>query len=316
MACEGGWSDDFFNQAGLEDYKDKMILDVTRVGDVLGTINKDFAEKYDLNPEMLVVQGGIDAHIGMLGLGVDRAGKMAMIMGTSFVQLCFSEQKLQLDGLWGPYDAPIIPDAWLLEGGQTSAGSIVKWYMREFGVDKMDNPYAYMNEQIEGIAPGADGLVALDFFQGNRTPYKDANAKGVIYGLTLSHTKAHIYRALLESVAFGTKNIIDSFEQNGSPVNTIVGCGGVTKDKVWMQIISDVTGKPIVVTEDAGASALGCAIVASVGSKAYMNFEEATRGMVKEAYVVEPNPETHAVYEGIFEKYVEIYNQLKGTMAQ
>ena len=315
VACEGGWSDDFFNQAGLEDYKDKMILDVTRVGDVLGTINKDFAEKYDLNPEMLVVQGGIDAHIGMLGLGVDRAGKMAMIMGTSFVQLCFSEQKLQLDGLWGPYDAPIIPDAWLLEGGQTSAGSIVKWYMREFGVDKMDNPYAYMNEQIEGIAPGADGLVALDFFQGNRTPYKDANAKGVIYGLTLSHTKAHIYRALLESVAFGTKNIIDSFEQNGSPVNTIVGCSGVTKDKVWMQIISDVTGKPIVVTEDAGASALGCAIVASVGSKAYTNFEEATRGMVKEAYVVEPNPETHAVYEGIFEKYVEIYHQLKGTMA-
>ena len=74
VACEGGWSDDFFNQAGLEDYKDKMILDVTRVGDVLGTINKDFAEKYDLNPEMLVVQGGIDAHIGMLGLGVDRAG--------------------------------------------------------------------------------------------------------------------------------------------------------------------------------------------------------------------------------------------------
>ena len=116
-------------------------------------------------------------------------------------------------------------------------------------------------------------------------------------------------------MAFGTKNIIDSFEQNGSPVNTIVGCGGVTKDKVWMQIISDVTGKPIVVTEDAGASALGCAIVASVGSKAYTNFEEATRGMVKEAYVVEPNPETHAVYEGIFEKYVEIYHQLKGTMA-
>lgn len=315
VSCEGGWNSAFFKKIGLDDYEEKLVTDVRRLGEELGRIDPAFAEKYDLNPDMMVVQGGIDAHIGMLGLGVARPGKMAMIMGTSFVQLCFSEQKLQLDGLWGPYDAPIIPDAWLLEGGQTSAGSIVKWYMREFGVDKMDNPYAYMNEQIEGIAPGADGLVALDFFQGNRTPYKDANAKGVIYGLTLSHTKAHIYRALLESVAFGTKNIIDSFEQNGSPVNTIVGCGGVTKDKVWMQIISDVTGKPIVVTEDAGASALGCAIVASVGSKAYTNFEEATRGMVKEAYVVEPNPETHAVYEGIFEKYVEIYHQLKGTMA-
>lgn len=316
VGCEGGWSDDFFKQVGLEDYKDKMILDVTCVGDVLGTIDRAFAEKYDLNPEMLVIQGGIDAHIGMLGLGVDKAGKMAMIMGTSFVQLCFSEQKLQLDGLWGPYDAPIIKDTWLSEGGQTSAGSIVKWYMREFGVDKMENPYAYMNEQIESIAPGADGLIALDFFQGNRTPYKDANAKGVIYGLTLSHTKAHIYRALLESVAFGTKNIIDSFEQNGSPVNTIVGCGGVTKDKVLMQIISDVTGKPIVVTEDAGASALGCAIVASVGTKAYKSFEEATRGMVKEAYAVEPDAKVHKAYEKIFDQYKEIYGNLKGTMAR
>ncbi|MDO4288038.1 MAG: FGGY-family carbohydrate kinase [Eubacterium sp.] len=314
VGCEGGWSEDFFNQVGLSDYRDKMVLDVTRVGEVLGTIDREFAEKYDLNPEMLVVQGGIDAHIGMLGLGVDRAGKMAMIMGTSFVQLCLSEQKLHLDGLWGPYDEPVVEKAWLLEGGQSSAGSIVKWYMREFGIAEMDNPYAYMNEQVEKIAPGAEGLIALDFFQGNRTPYKDPNAKGMIYGLTLSHTKAHIYRALLEAVAFGTKNIIDSFEKNGSTVDTIVGCGGVTKDKVWMQIISDVTGKPIIVTEDAGASALGCAIVAAVGAKVYSNFEEATRGMVKEAYVVEPRPEITAVYSKIFEKYVALYQAVKSVM--
>ncbi len=311
VGCEGGWCDDFFKQVGLEDYQDKMILDVTKVGEKLGTIDKDFAEKHDLNPEMLVIQGGIDAHIGMLGLGVDKAGKMAMIMGTSFVQLCFSDQKLHLNGLWGPYDQPVVENAWLLEGGQSSAGSIVKWYMREFGLSEMENPYAYMNEQIEKIAPGSDGLIALDFFQGNRTPYKDPNAKGGIFGLTLSHTKAHIYRALLESVAFGTKNIIDSFEANGSSVNTIVGCGGVTKDKVWMQIISDVTGKPIIVTEDAGASALGCAIVAAVGSNAYADFEEATRGMVKEAYVVEPRPEVTEIYAQIFKKYTALYKALK-----
>lgn len=314
VGCEGGWNDDFFKAVGLDDYQKKMTLDVTPVGTVLGPIQKAFAEKFDLNPDMLVVQGGIDAHIGMLGLGVDRAGKMAMIMGTSFVQLCFSENKLHLEGLWGPYDEPVVEKTWLLEGGQTSAGSIVKWYIREFGISEKENPYAYMNEQIENIAPGADGLIALDFFQGNRTPYKDPMAKGVIYGLTLSHTQAHIYRALLESVAFGTKNIIDSFEKNGSPVNTIVGCGGVTKDKVWMQIISDVTGKPIIVTEDAGASALGCAVVASVGSKAYANFSEATRGMVKEAYVVEPDPERTAEYQKIFKRYTKIYECLKEVM--
>ncbi|MEF9918816.1 MAG: FGGY-family carbohydrate kinase [Eubacterium sp.] len=316
VECEGGWDKAFFDQIGLEDYADKLVLEVKHVGEPIGIIDKAFAEKYDLNPEMIVVEGGIDAHIGMLGMGVAKPGKMAMIMGTSFVQLCFSEQKLNLDGIWGPYNDPIVPGAWLLEGGQISAGSIVKWFMREFDLDKMENPYTYMNAMIEKIAPGADGLVALDFFQGNRTPYKDPNAKGVIYGLTLSHTKAHIYRALLESVALGTKNIIDNFEKQGCPIDFIVGCGGVTKDKVWMQIIADVTGKPIIVTVDPSAGGLGCAIVASVGSKAYADFDTATRGMVKEAYTVDPNPDVYETYQKVFDTYIELYNDMKETMAK
>ncbi|MDD4691700.1 MAG: FGGY-family carbohydrate kinase [Eubacterium aggregans] len=316
VECEGGWNADFFNQIGLEDYADKLVLDVKHVGDPLGKIDKAFAEKYDLNPNMLVVEGGIDAHIGMLGMGVAKAGKLAMIMGTSFVQLCFSDKKLVLDGIWGPYNNPIVPGLWLLEGGQISAGSIVKWFMREWDLNKLDNPYAHMNALIDEIEPGAEGLVALDFFQGNRTPYKDPNAKGVIYGLTLSHTKAHIYRALLESVALGTKNIIDNFESQGCPINSIVGCGGVTKDATWMQIIADATGKPIIVTVDPSAGGLGCCIVASVGSGAYDNFEEATKGMVKEAYCVEPNPDHYDKYQKVFNTYVEIYDQLKDTMAK
>lgn len=318
VACEGGWNEEFFNMIGLDDYKEKLVLDVKRLGDYIGTIDKDFAEKYDLNPDMMVVEGGIDAHVGMLGLGVATPGKLAMIMGTSFVQLGFAENKLELEGIWGPYNEPVIPNAWLLEGGQISAGSIIKWFMREFEVTDSykGNPYEQMNKLVEAIEPGAEGLVALDFFQGNRTPYKDANAKGLIYGLTLSHTKGHIYRALLESVALGTKNIIDNFENQGCPVDVIVGCGGVTKDKTWMQIIADVTGKPIIVTVDPSAGGLGCAIIAAVGAKAYDNFEDATAGMVKEEYTVTPNPGLYETYQGVFEKYVEIYDQLKDTMAK
>ncbi|MGL4606666.1 MAG: FGGY-family carbohydrate kinase [Eubacteriaceae bacterium] len=318
VVCEGGWNEEFFNMIGLEDYKEKLVLDVKRLGEQIGVIDKDFAEKYDLNPEMIVVEGGIDAHVGMLGLGVATPGKLAMIMGTSFVQLGFAEKKLELEGIWGPYNEPVVPNAWLLEGGQISAGSIVKWFMREFEITNSSkgNPYEQMNQLVEEIEPGAEGLVALDFFQGNRTPYKDANAKGVIYGLTLSHTKGHIYRALLESVALGTKNIIDNFENQGCPVEVIVGCGGVTKDKTWMQIIADVTGKPIIVTVDPSAGGLGCAIIAAVGAKAYETFEEAAAGMVKEDYTVIPNPELYDIYQGIFENYTEIYNQLKETMAK
>ncbi|MBU4438311.1 MAG: carbohydrate kinase [Firmicutes bacterium] len=316
IECEGGWNGEFFKQVGLEDYAQKLVLDVKHVGEFVGTISREFADHYDINPEMKVVQGGIDAHIGMLGLGVAKEGKLAMIMGTSFVQLAFSEKKLNLNGIWGPYNNAIVPDQWLLEGGQISAGSIIKWFMREFDMSAHENPYAYMNELVAKIPAGSEGLVALDFFQGNRTPYKDANAKGVIYGLTLSHTKAHIYRALLESVALGTKNIIDNFEAQGCPINIIVGCGGVTKDTTWMQIIADVTGKPIVVTEDASASVLGCAIVAAVGSGTYESFDAATKGMVKEAYSVQPNKDLYATYQGVFDTYTEIYENLKDTMAK
>ena len=237
-----------------------------------------------------------------------------MIMGTSFVQLCFSKEQKELSGIWGPYINPVVPGLNILEGGQISAGSIVKWYMKEWGFDKMDHPYEAIADMLKDTKPGANGLVALDFFQGNRTPYKDPNAKGVIYGLTLSHTKADIYRSLIESVAMGTKNIIDNFEKQGEPIDMIVGCGGVTKDSNWMQIIADATGKPIIVTVDPSAGGLGCCIVASVGTGTYDSFDDATEGMVKMAYTVEPNPENYAAYEKVFKKYTELYDNLKNMM--
>lgn len=310
----GGWQSDFFEQIGLEDYADILVTDVKQVGEPLGKISHEFAEKYDLNPDMLVIEGGIDAHIGMLGMGVSKPGRLAMIMGTSFVQLCFSKEQKELSGIWGPYINPVVPGLNILEGGQISAGSIVKWYMKEWGFDKMDHPYEAIADMLKDTKPGANGLVALDFFQGNRTPYKDPNAKGVIYGLTLSHTKADIYRSLIESVAMGTKNIIDNFEKQGEPIDMIVGCGGVTKDSNWMQIIADATGKPIIVTVDPSAGGLGCCIVASVGTGTYDSFDDATEGMVKMAYTVEPNPENYAAYEKVFKKYTELYDNLKNMM--
>jgi ribulokinase len=310
----GGWQKDFFEQIGLEDYEDILVTDVKQVGEPLGKIDHEFAEKYDLNPEMQVIEGGIDAHIGMLGLGVSKPGRLAMIMGTSFVQLCFSKEEKELEGIWGPYLNPVVPGLNILEGGQISAGSIVKWYMKQWGFDKMDRPYEAIAEMLKSTKPGANGLVALDFFQGNRTPYKDPNAKGVIYGLTLSHTKADIYRALIESVAMGTKNIIDNFEKQGVPIDMIVGCGGVTKDKNWMQIIADATGKPIIVTVDPSAGGLGCCIVAAVGTQTYASFDEATEGMVKMAYTVEPNPDNYPAYEALFKRYTELYSHLKDMM--
>jgi ribulose kinase len=124
-----------------------------------------------------------------------------------------------------------------------------------------------MADEAARIPIGSDGVITLDFFQGNRTPFKDPMAKGVFYGLTLSHTRAHIYRSILEGVAFGTKNVLDTIENGISCINEIRGCGGVIRNDTWLKIIADVTNKPIVLTKySSSAGVLGCAIIAAVGS--------------------------------------------------
>ncbi|CCY14705.1 carbohydrate kinase [Eubacterium sp. CAG:146] len=231
VESEGGYQKDFMEAIGLEDYEEKMVTRVDKIGTYLGKISPEFAREFDLNPDMIIVQGGVDAHMAMFGLNVIVPNKIGVIMGTSFVHLCLAEEKKEYKGIWGPYDGAVIDKLWLLEGGQISAASVLDWYQNNF---YQGDSYETIIRQAEEIPIGCDGLVALDFFQGNRTPYKTARAKGVYYGLKLTHTKAHLYRALLEAVAFGTANIIKNFDDQGYPVNTLIGCGGVTKNRLWM----------------------------------------------------------------------------------
>ena len=127
----------------------------------------------------------------------------------SFVHLCLSDEKPDMKGIWGPYDGAVLDNMWLLEGGQISASGLVNWFRHNFHIPEKDgNPYGNLLGIPDEIPIGADGVTVLDFFQGNRTPYKDAMAKGVIFGLNIKHTWKHIYRAVLESVSYGTQNII------------------------------------------------------------------------------------------------------------
>ncbi len=309
----GGWQKDFFKTIGFEDYKDKLILDVKDVGEPIGKIRRSIAENLGISPDIMVVQGGIDAHIAILGLGVATGEKIGTIMGTSFVHLAFSKDAAFQNGIWGPYHNAVLPGYWLLEGGQISAGSIVKWFNKVFNIQS-SNPFDLMSNEAKSIPIGADGIVSLDFFQGNRTPYKNLNAKGVFYGLSLKHSRADIFRSILESVAFGTKNIIDNFESQGCKINSMVVCGGITKDPVWLQIIADVTCKSVIITENSQVGALGCCISAAVGMKTYSNFKEASSNMVREIRTVEPIAKNSVLYQDIFEKYLEVYSSLKNLM--
>lgn len=309
----GGFQKDFLNEIGLPDYFEKTNTEVLKQGRLVGYLREDMAKAFGLGT-VPVYQGGIDAHTNMIGLGVTKPGDMGAVMGTSFVHLAVTDAPVFTEGIWGPYKNAIVPDLYCMEGGQVSAGSITKWFIKEFKIGG-DNPYMMIAEEAKNIAAGSDGVICLDFFQGNRTPYKDPSAKGVFYGLTLSHTRAHLYRSVLEGIAFGTKNIIDSIQQGEVKIHSLMGCGGVTFNDMWLQIIADVTGKPIVLTEHSGnAGVLGGAIIAAVGCGAFGDFTAATQHMVTITETVQPNPQLYSVYEEAYQKYIAIYGQLKTLM--
>ena len=287
------------------------------MGEEVGELTAAAADQLGLYQSVKVVQGGIDAHTGMLGLGVTEPGSLAVTMGTSFVHLALTYKPLYAPGLWGPYPNVITANRWLIEGGQISAGSITKWYQDNFAKDLAldgDKVYAQLAEEAAGAPPGADGLVVLDFWQGNRTPYRDPALSGTIWGLNLHHSRGHIYRAILEAVGYGTRNILQVFKEHGHPVKELVACGGVTKNPIWLRIIADICQVPITITRFSEAGILGSAVAASVGSGYYQDFTEAGKQMVIRDRVVEPNTENKQIYDFYFEKYQATYQALAPLM--
>jgi FGGY-family pentulose kinase len=304
----GGWNDDYFNSIGLSEYKDKINTDVLKVGGEVGFIKDSFCNLYGIDYKIPVFQGCIDAYSGMIGLGVVKPGKLATIMGTSFVELCLGENTVFQKGLWGPYKDALIDGYSVYEGGQVSAGSIAKWYKNLFGCDSEINFDTLSKEAMEsGI--GSNGVLALDFFQGNRTPYKNTKVRGEIKNLSLSSSRGDIYRALLESVAFGTKNTINHMSMTQREIDGFVASGGVTKDELWMEIIADVCGMPISLVDSRTYSGLmGSSLISAVSLGIYSNYEQASNKMINEVSVIEPNLRNTEKYKPIYEKYLHECN--------
>jgi len=208
----GGFPRDFYEAIGLGDVLDKFPKEIHYLGDNLGTLTKQAAEFLGLSEHTIVGQGGVDAYIGCFGLGVTKPGKVALITGSSHLAMGLTrDYKYSKTGMFGPFPDAIIKGLGLLEGGQVSSGSIVSWFKRYFCKDLESQPggaYGVLNREAEKLEPGSDGLLVLDWWQGNRTPYTDPNVRGTIYGLSLGHTQAHLFRAIMEGVAYGTENVL------------------------------------------------------------------------------------------------------------
>lgn len=316
LNLEKKWDISFLSSIGLADIVDKWPSEIKAVGSLIGNLDPKASKELGLKEDTLVFEGGIDAYACILGMGIAEKGKLSLTTGTSFVHLILEDKPSYSNALWGPYKDALIEGYWVLEAGQIAGASIIEWFKKEFVGDYHGNKnvFDYIADKGAEILPGSEGIIALDFFQGNRTPYKDFLAKGVFYGLNLKHTKWHIYRSILEATAFGNLNNINEIEKAGCKISDIVISGGIINHDLWPQIISDVCDRPMKVPEINSPGILGCAVIALRGLGEYDSFHSACNDVVKIGKVIYPNKDNRKVYKEIFSKYLYLYNVLKDLM--
>lgn len=312
----GGWPEDFYGRIGLGDITDRFPAEILPLGGSIGRIAPEAAEAMGLTRNTTVVCSGTDAYVAMVGLNVCQPGKTAFITGSSHLVLPMTDRDIEVPGIFGPHPDCVVPGLFVMEGGQVSSGSIIRWWHDHLGrlAGSGQETYAQMLHQAEDIPLGADGLIALDFWQGNRNPYIDYDLQGALWGLTLKHTPAHMLRALLEAIAYGTQNILCTLARHDVSVETMVICGGATRTPFLIQMHADVCGIPIVVPKVQEATAFGSAITAAVGAGFYGSLAEAAGHMVAESHVVEPDMGRHARYNEGLEFYRDTHTALQPLM--
>ena len=273
----------------------------------VGHLSPEWAERFGL-PETVIVAGGIlDGHCGAVGGGV-RPGTLVKVCGTSTCDFLVAESVDGLiPGICGQVDGSIVPGYVGLEAGQSAFGDVYAW-LRRFLSYAGDVSVAAIERDAAAIAPGSTGIVALDWFNGRRTPYCDATCTGALTGLNLGTTAPMVFRALAEATVFGSKRITDHFAKHGIATSDIVMTGGISRKSPFvMQMFADVLGQPVKVASCEQTCALGGAIFAAVASEAYPDVPTAMERMASGIdRVYRPDAAAAAVYTKLYSKYCQL----------
>lgn len=302
--------------------EEKLSTKIYSIGSKAGVLTLQMAQLTGLKENTPVAVEVIDAHSAVPATTVTQPGKMVLIMGTSTCHMLLSKEQKLIPGIPGVVEDGILPGYFGYEAGQAAVGDIFDWfisncipasYERE-AKERGLNIYRLLEEKASKLKPGENGLIALDWWNGNRSILNNADLSGLLIGLTLNTKPEEIYRALIESTAFGTRMIIEIFINNGLPIEELYACGGMPhKDKLLMQIYADVTDMEIKIASSRQASALGAAMFGALaaGSEAggYNSIEDAVEHMAsleKKTYL--PIPENVEVYNQLFTEYRKLHD--------
>jgi len=300
----------------------KMSRDIYPIGDKAGELTEQTAEWTGLLPGTAVAVANVDAHVSVPAATVTEPGRMVMIMGTSTCHMVLGKEEKIVPGMCGVVEDGIIPGLFGFEAGQSCVGDHFAWfvencvpaaYKRE-AKDQGLSLHKLLEEKASCLKVGESGLLALDWWNGNRSTLVDVDLTGLLIGATLATKPEEIYRALIEATAYGTRVIIEAFEDNGVAVNEIVATGGLPgRNQLLMQIYADVTGREFKVADTDQAGALGSAMFGAVAAgKArggYDDIVEAAQHMARlKDTVYTPISENQTAYDALYADYVTLYD--------
>lgn len=302
--------------------EEKLNIPITPLGEKAGEITKKAADMTGLNAGTAVAIGHADAHVCFPALKIDGPGKMLNIIGTSSCHLILSEEEQLVPGICGVVEDGIYPGFFGYEAGQNCIGDTFAWfvdncvsaeYYKLADNERMDI-HEYLTIKAQQLHAGENGLVALDWWNGNRSTLVDVDLTGLIVGMTLQTKSEEIYRALLESAAYGTRKIVETFRDNGVPVHEFFAAGGIAqKNSLMMQIYADVIDMPVKIGESSQAPALASAIFGAVAAGSdrggYDDVIEAGKAMGKlDDKIYYPIPGNVEIYDRLYREYSALYD--------
>jgi len=297
--------------------KGKLSADVVPLGSLAGRLTAEAAAWTGLPEGIAVAVGNVDAHVTAPAANAVEPGQMVAIMGTSTCHVMNGTELHEVPGMCGVVDGGIVDGLWGYEAGQSGVGDIFAWFVENqvpaeyshAAAEQGVSVHEYLTELAAQQAPGAHGLVALDWHSGNRSVLVDHELSGLVLGTTLTTRPEEIYRALLEATAFGTRKIVETFVEAGVPVTEFVVAGGLLKNRFLMQMYSDVTRLPLSTIVSEQGPALGSAIHAAVAAGAYPDVRTAAAAMgdrVENAYT--PDEEAARVYDELYAEYSTLHD--------
>jgi xylulokinase len=309
------WTPDHLRAVGVDIEK---LPDILVVGGVIGEISSDVSHKSGLAEGTRIVQGVTDFAHDILGAGVVRSGLALDHGGTSEgFDLCWHKS------LEDPLNRiisteHIVPEKWNISGLMSTTGAVLRWFRDNFCSQEKNEAtrsgldvYEILANKASKVSAGSSGLVVLPYFAGERSPIWDPTARGLIFGLSLNHTKGHLIRAIMESVAYALRDVKEIIEERGGVIEEIRSVGGQSRSSLWNQIKSDVLNIPIVSLEHESTESLGAAMIAGYGIQVFKSLVNASDRIVRVKQRFEPNPSNRRNYDTYYALYKKLYPSVR-----